>query len=292
VDINELINNALEFTQTRWKDDAEPKGIIIDIQRELSSLPLTAGSASELREVFTNLINNAIDAMPQGGGIKIKTFEEDNHIWIKVEDTGSGIANDRKDRIFDPFFTTKGVKSSGLGLSVSYGIINRHRGTISVDSVEGQGTTFTIKLPVAEGRDEEEKVQPVSGEQKKASILVIEDEEEVRNLLYFILMRGGHEVETVSGGLQGIELFEKKEFDLVFTDLGMPGMSGWQVAEKIKSINGRVPVVLITGWDIDLKESETSRNWVDLIIHKPFGVDQVLKSVQEGMVLREQFKAV
>ena len=122
--------------------------------------------------------------------------------------------------------------------------------------------------------------------------MVIEDEEAVRNILFKILKLGGHKVEVVSDGHKGIEMFEKKESDLVFTDLGMPGLSGWQVAEKIKDINGRVPVILITGWDIRQEESELKDSYVDLIIQKPFEMDQVLNTVQEGMILRERFKAV
>jgi len=113
----------------------------------------------------------------------------------------------------------------------------------------------------------------------------------VLNVLTSILTRSGHEVEDASTGEQGVELFEKKEFDLVFADLGMPGMSGWQVAEKIKGINGRVPVAVITGWNIEISESEMENKWVDLIVHKPFEVNQVLRLVQEGMVLRDRFKA-
>jgi signal transduction histidine kinase len=222
VDLNEIIDNALDFTKMKWKDDAESKGIKITIQKELSILPTTSGSASELREVFTNLINNSIDAMPQGGSIKMKTFKEDSHISIKVEDTGVGIPKTMRDRVFDPFFTTKGVQSSGLGLSVSYGIINRHRGTISADSIEGKGTTFTIKLPISEKVIETEQVKPIPEEQRKAKILVIEDEENVRDILSAILIEGGHQVETAIDGSQGIEMFEKKEFDLVFSDLGTP----------------------------------------------------------------------
>jgi len=291
VDLNGIIDNALEFTKTRWKNDAESKGVEINIKKEFSTLPTTSGSASELREVFTNIINNSIDAMPQGGDIKIKTFKKDGHICIKVKDTGVGIAKDRKDRIFDPFFTTKGVQSTGLGMSVSYGIINRHRGTITVDSVEGQGTTFTIKLPIINNTIEEEKVERIECEPRKAKVLVIEDEEDVRDLLSDILIKGGHEVEMASDGNQGIEMFEGKEFDLVLTDLGMPGMSGWQVAEKIKNLNGRVPVALITGWNIELKEPEIKDKWVDLVIQKPFEMKLILNVVQEGMILRDKFKA-
>jgi len=291
VDINELIVKALEFTRARWKDSAESKGVKIVVKKEFSPLPSTAGSEAELREVFNNLINNALDAMPQGGHLKIETFKEDNCIGVKVKDTGDGIPEAVRDRIFDPFFTTKGVQSTGLGLSVSYGIINRHRGTISVDSVEGGGTTFTIKIPIVEKTIKEEKIKFTPQELGKARILVIEDEEEVRNLLKDILTDAGHEVEIAGDGLQGVEIFEKKEFDLVFTDLGMPVMSGWQVAEKIKSVNGKVPVALITGWNVELKESEMKDNCLDLIIQKPFAVNQVLRLVQKGMELRDRFKA-
>jgi PAS domain S-box-containing protein len=292
IDINELVDNALEFTRTKWKDDAESKGVKINIEKELSALPTTSGSASELREVFTNLINNAVDAMPKGGSIKIKTFKENNHISIKVEDTGVGISESVRNRIFDPFFTTKGVQSTGLGMSVSYGIINRHGGTIRVDSVEGKGTTFTITIPISDNiLVEEEKTKPIPEEKRNSSILVIEDEEEVRNLLADILIENGHQVETASDGNQGIDMFKKKDFDLVFTDLGMPGTSGWEVAETVKSINGRIPVAIITGWNVELKESEMRERGVNLIAYKPFKIDQILRLVQEGMELREQFEA-
>jgi len=290
VDMTKVIDNALEFTKLRWKNDAESKGIKIKIKKKLSILPSVSGSEAELREVIVNIINNAIDAMPQGGDITIKTFKEDNHACIKVKDTGTGVPQTMRERIFDPFFTTKGPQSSGLGMSVSYGIIGRHRGSIAVDSVEGKGSTFTIEIPFSEKTEEEEKVKPISSGQKKVKILIVEDEEDVRNLLKDILTHEGHGVETASDGKRGIEKFKKKGFDMVLTDLGMPGMSGWQVAEKIKGINGKVPVVLTTGWNIELEEREIKDKWVDLVIQKPFEVDQVLNIVQEGIILRDRFK--
>jgi CheY-like chemotaxis protein/anti-sigma regulatory factor (Ser/Thr protein kinase) len=288
LDINEAIEHALEFTRVRWKDEGESKGIQFDIQKELSLLPPVRGSASELREVFTNLINNALDAMPQGGHLRITTFQEDSLITIKVEDNGAGIPQVIRNRIYDPFFTTKGPQSSGLGLSVSYGIITRHQGTITVDSTEGKGTTFIVTLPLSQDTMTQKKVKPFPGKQRKARILVIDDEEAVRNLLAEILLKGGHEVVAASSGKQGVEIFEKVAFDLVFTDLGMPEMSGWQVAEKVKSINGRVPVVLLTGWEVTFTNEELRDKWVDLVIKKPFEVNQVLGLVQQGMELRDR----
>jgi len=197
------------------------------------------------------------------------------------------------DKIFDPFFTSKGAQFTGLGLSSSYGIINAHHGAITADSIEGKGTRFTIKLPVLEKKmlEEEETIGPPSGAMEKANILVIDDEEDVRELIRDILTASGHEVETAVDGINGMQLFRAKKFDLVFTDLGMPGMSGWQVAKAIKDMSRKVPVAVITGWDIELKESEMKERGVDFVAHKPFKVDHILKLVREGLELSNSFKA-
>ena len=210
------------------------------------------------------------------------------HIIAHVKDSGTGIPEPIRDMIFDPFFTTKGVKSTGLGLSVSYGIITRHRGTITVDSTEGQGTTFSIRLPISENIIKENKPQPISRMQRKARILVIEDERGVRKLLSDILIGGGHEVETAPNGREGMKIFKKGKFDLVFTDLGMPGMTGLQVAGTIKKIDGKTPVVLITGWELQLKDSELKKSGINLVVNKPFKMEQVLRLVQESMKQREK----
>ena len=293
IDVNEVIEHTLEFTKVRWHDEAGSKGIKIPIEKELTPLPPVLGSASELREVFINLINNAFDAMPQGGKISIRTFTDDGHVVSVVEDTGVGIPRDSLDKIFDPFFTSKGAQFTGLGLSSSYGIINGHHGTITADSIEGKGTRFTITLPVLEKErcEEENKIEPPAGEMEKAKILVIDDEEDVRELISDILTDGGHEVEIAADGINGLELFKEKEFDLVFTDLGMPGMSGWQVARAIKDMSGKIPVGVISGWDIVLEESEMKERGVDFVAHKPFKVDHILRLVREGIKLKHQFKA-
>ncbi len=282
VDLNEVIEHTLEFTKVRWKDEAGAKGIKINIQKELSLIFPIEGSGSELREVFINIMNNALDAMPKGGQISIKTFVENSHVVVLVKDSGIGIPKDIKDKIFDPFFTTKGVQSTGLGMSASYGIINRHRGTITVDSVEGQGTTFSIKFPRPE-KVIKEKKKPIANEQNGTSILVVEDEECVRAVLKDILVDGGYKVEVAPNGKKGIKLFQEKKFNLVLTDLGMPGMSGWQVAEEIKKMNGKTKVALVTGWEVDLNNNELKKCGVDLVINKPFQMNQILGSVKEMM---------
>ena len=229
--------------------------------------------------------------MPQGGRIKVKTFKEGNWICLRVEDTGTGIPINILERIFDPFYTTKGPRATGLGMSVSYGIITRHRGTISVESQEGKGTTFTVKIPIKKVEEiKEGEVQGLQEKGRKSNILIIEDEEDVRILLSDILTSNGHKVTVASDGKEGIKIFKKRNFDMIFTDLGMPGMSGWEVASSIKRLDSEVIVAIITGWDIQLHRDELKNNGVDLFVNKPFRVDQILKLTQEAMKIKDKAK--
>ena len=236
-----------------------------------------------------NLINNAYDAMPGGGQISIKTMVDGSHVLITFEDTGLGMPDSVVDNIFDPFFTTKGTQATGLGMSVSYGIITKHKGTITVDSVEGEGTTFTIILSKTDMPFPEEEEKRVPVQQKSARILVIEDEQDVRELLCDILIDEGHDVQVAVNGQDGIKVFQEKTFDLVLSDLGLPGMTGWQVAREIKKIDDTTPIALITGWHVEHNTPEMKENGVDLLLNKPFKVDQILRLVQEGLEIRNDF---
>ncbi len=147
LDINSIIQEAVEFTRPKWKDEAQLKGIHIGMDTKLEDLSPSSGDREEMREVLTNLIFNSIDALPDGGKIKISTRMRDGMLEVKVSDTGLGMIEEIKSRVFEPFFTTKKEKGNGLGLSVAYGIVSRHNGHIAVESEPGEGTTFTITLP-------------------------------------------------------------------------------------------------------------------------------------------------
>jgi PAS domain S-box-containing protein len=150
IDVNEIIDGAIELAKTKIKDEAQAKGIQIEVRTIKEEVPQVMGNPSELREVLLNLLVNSIDAMPEGGTVTFRTGQENGHVFIETSDNGIGMPETIRQRIFDPFFTTKGVQRSGLGLSVSYGIIRSHNGEIQVKSQEGRGTTFMIKLPLAE----------------------------------------------------------------------------------------------------------------------------------------------
>ncbi len=149
-DVNAMVLDALKDTKPRWKDEAQRKGFRVEVQTELGELPRPRGNAAEIREVLKNMIDNSVDAMPDGGKIKISTGMRESAVEIKISDNGLGMIDEIKSRAFEPFFTTKKERGDGLGLSVAYGIISRHNGQINVESTAGEGTTFTILLPVTD----------------------------------------------------------------------------------------------------------------------------------------------
>ncbi len=283
LDVNSIIKDAIEITKPKWKDEAQARGIPIEIVMNFGEIPPVSGHASDLREVITNMIFNAIEAMPEGGKIEIRTFQQHQKVHIQISDTGIGMEEEVKKKLFEPFFTTKPFTNSGLGLSMSYGIIKRFGGDIEVESKVGWGTTFTISLPIqVEGKEEE--VYPISIQKgREARILVIDDEEEVRDTLSKILSKGHHQVMVAQDGKEGIRLFKENKFDLVLTDLGMPGLSGWEVCRAIKRLSPQTPVGMITGWGVQLTQEEIEVNHLDFLIPKPFDFHQIIKLVNDAM---------
>jgi CheY-like chemotaxis protein len=233
--------------------------------------------------VITNLIFNAIEAMPEGGKIEIRTFQKRKEVFIQISDTGIGIAEEVRKKIFEPFFTTKPFTNTGLGLSMSYGIVKRFGGEIEVESKVGRGTTFTIILPVGEEEKEEMIPLPAIKTGRTARILVIDDEEFVRSVLFRTLAQVNHQVTLAEDGEKGVELFKKGKFDMVLTDLGMPGMSGWEVCRTVKKINPRTAVGMITGWGMEMSRSKMEEYGLDFFISKPFDFNQILNAVAEAM---------
>jgi PAS domain S-box-containing protein len=283
VDVNSIIKDSIEITKPKWKDEAQRRGVPIEIVPEFEEIPPALGNDSELRGVFTNMIFNAIEAMPEGGKIGIRTFTKRRDILIQISDTGMGIAEEAKKKIFEPFFTTKPFTNTGLGLSMSYGIIKRFGGEIEVESKVGEGTIFTIILPIGE-EEKDEAVSPQTVKQgRQARILVIDDEEFVRSVLSRTLAKVNHQVTLAVNGEKGVQLFKEGKFDMVLTDLGMPGMSGWEVCRIVKKISPDTPVGMITGWGAEMSQSKMEEYGLDFLISKPFDLNQVLNVVAETM---------
>ncbi len=283
VDVNVIIRDSIEMTKPRWKDEAQSRGIHIEVASSLQDILFVSGDASELREVLTNMIFNAIEAMPNGGKIAIRTFKKGRDIYIQISDTGVGMAEEAKKRIFEPFFTTKPFTNTGLGLSMAYGIVKRFGGEIEVESKVGRGTTFTITLPAGE-EEEEEAVDPqLVKKGRKARILVIDDEASVRDVLSRTLAHADHQVTAAEDGRKGVQIFKEGNFDIVLTDLGMPGVSGWEVCRMIKEISPQTPVGMITGWGDEGNQRKLEEYGLDFFISKPFDFAQILNEVAEAM---------
>jgi signal transduction histidine kinase/CheY-like chemotaxis protein len=286
VDVNSIIKDSIEITKPKWKDEVQGRGIHIEMVSNFEEIPTVIGSTSELREVITNMIFNAIEAMPEGGKIEIQTFQRKSNVFIQISDSGIGMTEEVKKKAFEPFFTTKPFSNTGLGLSMSYGVIKRFGGEIEVESKVGHGTTFTIILPIGLEGKEEVDVSPIIKKGREARILVIDDEETVRSVLSRILSQVNHQVTMAENGEEGIRLFREKDFDLVLTDLGMPGMSGWEVCRAIKKMSPHTPVGMITGWGTEVDQSKIEENGIDFVIPKPFQFDQILKVVDETIASR------
>ncbi|MCM3874227.1 MAG: response regulator [Pyrinomonadaceae bacterium] len=287
ISIDQVLLDISEITSPRWKADAEAQNIHIHLDLQNHSNAYINGDASELRDVLVNMVFNAVHAMPAGGHLKLGAEVVDNEVIVSVTDTGTGMPADVRSRVFDPFFTTKGVEGMGLGLSVSYGVICRHQGTIEVESEVGQGTTFRIKLPVV-AVDADAMNNSKSGaamtplrRPKLVKILVVDDEEEVSTLLRDILEDAGCETVNASRGLEALNLFKEGNFDAVFTDIGMPGMSGWELARAIRELDSKMPLAIITGWGDAVSMNERQAVQVDWVLSKPFSMAGIVEIVQE-----------
>ncbi len=279
LDVSGLLNDAVEITRTRWQNEARLRGLDYDVTLEAECEQFTFGSASELREVFVNLIVNAVDAMPEGGKLEISCARFDGRLRLQFSDNGTGMPEDVRQKIFDPFFSTKGAQGTGLGLSVSYSIIERHEGSIRVTSDVGAGTIFTIDLPGAEAKSEtlEVPVKPI--EVPSLSILVVDDEPTVRETLAEMLESMGHRVVLASGGQSALQSLALEPCDLVFTDLAMPEMDGWETSREIRKRWPEMSVVLVTGYGTGTRPPTGEDGLVNGIIGKPFDFDQISQTI-------------
>ncbi len=274
-----IIEEAVQFTRPLWKDECEKKGVSISVELELDR-ELTANiPAYELREIIINLIINAVDAMPSGGKIMIRSYKKDEYAVVEVRDTGVGMDDEVLPHIFDPYFSTKESGSSGLGLSIVFGLISNVGGKIDVVSQKGCGSTFILSIPSSEETREEIQVKPAEhhADDGKLKIMVIDDELQIVDLIGLMLGSLGHEVTSCYDPNKAVEEIKKGRYDLVLTDLGMPGVSGWEIAAKIRSISPDTYVVLMTGWGASFNEEDLKEKGIDALLTKPFRLNDILQ---------------
>jgi signal transduction histidine kinase/ActR/RegA family two-component response regulator len=286
ISIAELLKDACEMTRPRWESRSEFAPIRFVLHADCRAH--VKGDAVELREVLVNMIYNAVDAMPSGGEIRVSLQEIRDRVIICIADTGTGMTAETKQRLFDPFFTTKGKAGTGMGLAVSFGIIRRHEGAIDVESEQGRGTTFRISLPTVIPTSVRTggslaSAPPETHREDKVRVLVVDDEEHVRDVLIEALEAEGCEVLSAQSGEIALALYDKHQgkIDAVFTDIGMPNMSGWELVTEIRERSKTVPLAIISGWAdaISLeRKNQVNASWV---IPKPFDIDKISEIAQE-----------
>ena len=274
------------MTRPRWESRSEFAPIRFALHADCKGF--IKGDPVELREVLVNMIYNAVDAMPSGGEVRVSTQENRERVVILITDTGTGMGPEVKQRLFDPFFTTKGKAGTGMGLAVSFGIIRRHEGSIEVDSEVGRGTTFKISLPKVtstqpEAQGESPSEVTVSTSEDKVRVLVVDDETHVREVLIEALEAEGCEVVSAQSGEIALALFDQYEgkFDGIFTDIGMPEMSGWELVTEIRHRSKRMPIAIISGWADAISLETKNAVKADWVVAKPFDIDRISKIAQE-----------
>jgi len=267
--LNELVKQVVSLTEPKWKSQAQAGGSSIAITTDLADIPQVRGNETELREVLTNLTFNAVDAMPQGGTLSFRTRCKDGAVFLQATDTGIGMTDETRRRCFEPFFTTKGENGTGLGLAMAYGILERHQGALRVDSQAGKGTTMTIRLPIAEEPAGPEPVTESTPHSRPLSVLVVDDDPSVRQILAEYLSVDGHIFQMAGTGREGLEKFRMDWFDIVITDRAMPDLNGDQFAVALKRIAPEKPVAMLTGFGESMISSGERPSGVDRVFSKP-----------------------
>ena len=285
VDLRRVVRETMDLTQPKWKAGPEREGRTVRVELDLAEVPPISSTGAAWEEILSNLVFNAVDAMPAGGTLTIATSREGDEGVLSVSDTGTGMDAETQRRIFEPFFTTKGPElGTGLGLSTVWGLVQSQSGRIEVRSTPGRGTAFTIRVPLARAPS-----VPADERRSEASaalrILVIDDEPATRDVLPQML--SGHTVETAVGGTEGLARFRERPHDLVISDWSMPGLSGLEVAAEVKRRSATTVVVLMTGWEVRGTPAATDPH-VDLLLAKPIVMRELDRIVAEAALLHRQ----
>jgi CheY-like chemotaxis protein len=296
VDLNQLVEEIANSARSRWSQQLTARGIAGEVRCETSPVPAVSGDMAELRQVLTSITLNALDAMPEGGNLTFRTGREGGRVFCQVADTGIGMTEQVRLHIFDPFFTTKREKGKGFGLSGAYAIVDRHGGEITVQSEPGKGAVFTVWLPLPSQAAEPvpaaespamaaatPAATPAARPAPGARILVVDDSEEVREVLRELLSRHGYTVVTCPDGESGLVELESRPFDLAMLDLGLPGISGLEVAQRLKPRWPATRVALMTGYGDRMGSEDAHAKGVDFVLAKPFSLDQLRSVVDHAL---------
>jgi PAS domain S-box-containing protein len=278
VELDEVLREVAKLTAPRWRDAAQQQGRRISVDLEAEGDTAIDGWASDLRETFANLVLNAVDALPNGGTIRLSVRPSGDRVVAEVTDDGIGMAPETKERLFEPFFSTKGEGGSGLGLAIVFGIVERHGGSIAVDSAPGRGTIFRLFFPAA-AREEQARAAQLEDEATRSlRILVVDDEPALVTMLARLLESDDHQVSVATSGEEALAILAGSPADVVISDLGMgAGMNGWELAEAVRVLPGRPAFILTTGWGAEIDPDEAASKGVLAVVSKPYRLPDLRK---------------
>jgi CheY-like chemotaxis protein len=282
VQLAEIVGQAIDLTTTSIEGRYLISGKAIRIVSCLEAgLPEVRGPASELRQVFLNLLLNASDAMPQGGTIRVQSEVEHDTVTVRVSDQGTGIAPQNLDRIFEPFFTTKGPRGTGLGLSLARKVMDTIGGSIAAtNQLAGDGAVFTLKFPIARLSNSGIQAQEHARFFHCYQFLIVDDDVENLDALKEVLISGGHSVDTAMSGAEALEKLRlRSDYDVVLCDLNMPGASGWDVARRSSEFASTPEFFIVTGWDAQARFAFPPDSRVSAILSKPIGIADIERVV-------------
>jgi signal transduction histidine kinase/CheY-like chemotaxis protein len=291
VHLNILIQQVVDLTRARWSDMVQQRGIVIEMSTELRpDLPTIMGADNEIREALTNLVFNAVDAMPKGGALTLRTqvAPDKGVVQVEIIDTGIGMDEETRRRCLEPFFTTKGERGTGLGLAMVYGTIQRHSGDIEIESAVGRGTAIRLSFAIASAPAAGPATTAAAAAVAPQRILIVDDDPLVLNSLRDALEADGHQVTTADGGQAGIDAFvaasaRGNPFQVVITDLGMPYVDGRKVAGVVKTAVPGTLVLMLTGWGQRLVEDGDVPPHVDGVLSKPPRLRELREALARGL---------
>ena len=312
VQLNRILEQVIDLTRARWQDMPQERGFVINLEtRSAVDLPAVLGEESEIRDALTNLVLNAVDAMPEGGKLTLHAYAVEDRtrepselagqqnsgqagpprspfqVRVDVRDTGVGMTEEVRRKCMEPFFTTKGERGTGLGLAMVYTMMQRHGAHIEIESAPRIGTAVSLIFPATLATRVLADPHTVSTRPVyNLRILVVDDDERVLSAMCRILEGDGHQVTAADGGQSGIDTFvaaagRGEPFSLVISDLGMPYVDGRKVAAAVKAASPRTPVLLVTGWGYSMSAELDHPAHVDRLLSKPTKVEELRQALAE-----------
>lgn len=281
LNVNKVVMELMPMVEHRRSEMEQTRGVFYEAEYKLQARNDIMGNGSEIRQAMVNIIFNAFDAMPNGGKVEIASQDKDEWVIISIRDNGTGMPSAVKEKVFQPFFTTKGERGSGLGLSIAQSIVSKHGGKLNFDTTPDIGTTFYLTFPIANQALAKEKAgakeAAMHGNSKR--ILVIEDNKELGEAIVFFLNQAQYKAVLSTDGTDGLAQFQKDSFNLVVTDWGLSPMTGGDVALSIKAMNSTVPIMVITGWELNISPATLRDMGIVDVIIKPFAREEFLARI-------------